>query len=275
MVDFAEMGLYRNVERIQADLQAAGIGPDDPVRPEDLTPYDQYHYEGTAAVDSAAAALSATSDSHLLDVGAGIGGPARYMATRFGCHVTGLDLTAEFCDVARHLTTLLGLEDKVAIEEGDALAMPFADASFDGAFSMNVSMNIVDRAALYQEIHRVLRPGAWLALSEIAKGPGGEVDFPTPWSKTAATSFLSTPEATRTGLEAAGFIVASMHDTKEASLAYGARSRALVERGEKPPHRAVHLIHGDIAKAAAANTARGLEEGCLLPIEILCQKQGA
>ncbi|MGQ0546450.1 MAG: class I SAM-dependent methyltransferase [Betaproteobacteria bacterium] len=107
-------------------------------------------------------------------IGSGIGGPARYFARRFGCQVTGIDLTAEFCEVARHLTRLLGMEDRVRFEPGDALAMPFADASFDGAYSMNVSMNIAGKGAFYREVRRVLKPGAWLLLSEVTKGRGGE-----------------------------------------------------------------------------------------------------
>ena len=95
----------------------------------------------------------------LLDIGSGLGGPARYFAQRFGCRVTGIDLTAEFCEVARELTRLLELEDRVTIEHGNALAMPFADARFDGAYSMNVSMNIKDKDRLYREVARVLKPG--------------------------------------------------------------------------------------------------------------------
>ena len=116
--------------------------------------------------------LDASGTDHLLDVGSGIGGPARYMARRFGCRVSGIDLTAEFCEVARHLTSLLGLEERVVLRQGDALAMPFAGAEFDGAWSMNVSMNIADKRALYREIHRVLKPGARLVLSEVRPGAG-------------------------------------------------------------------------------------------------------
>lgn len=260
--------------RLAAALSDDGIDPAHPTI-DTLAPYDQFHGRGLEATTELAEKLDIAATDRILDIGSGIGGPARYMANRFGCHVTGIDLTTEFCDVARYLTNLLCLEDRVFIEQGDALAMPFADGSFDGAYSMNVSMNIADKMALYREINRVLRPAAWLAFSEIAKGPGGEVGFPTPWSKTAETSFLSTPETTRAGLEASGFIVTTMHDTRDASLAFGTRSRAMAERGEKPPHRAVRLIHGDIAATAAANTARGLAAGCILPIEIMCRKPGA
>jgi ubiquinone/menaquinone biosynthesis C-methylase UbiE len=260
------------LERLNAALADDGIDPSHPSI-EALAPYDQFHGRGLEATVELADALEIGAADHILDIGSGIGGPARYLANRFGCRVSGIDLTAEFCDVARHLTRLLGLESRVAFELGDALAMPFADASFAGAYSMNVSMNIADKAGLYHEIHRLLKPGAWLMLSEVARGAGGEPDYPTPWAASAKTSFLSTVEETHRGLTQAGFDVIRSRSTRERALAFGARSRALVERGEKPPHRAVMLIHGDMAPQAMANTARGLAEGRIVPIEVLCRKR--
>jgi SAM-dependent methyltransferase len=137
---------------------------------------------------------------------------------------------------------------------------------------MNVSMNIADKDAFYAEIHRVLRPGGWLVLSELAQGPGGAPDYPAPWALTAESSFLATPAATRTGLEAAGFTVSAMRETTERALAFGQRSRAIVEAGGKPPHRAIGLIHADLAAKMAGNTSRGLAQACLIPIEIFCRK---
>ena len=257
--------------RLEARLREDGA---DPARPtaEALAPYDHFHGRGLEATEDMAGLLQVAETDHILDVGSGLGGPARYMARRFGCRVSGVDLTAEFCDVARHLNALLGLEERVSITHGDALAMPFGDGAFDGAYSMNVSMNIADKRALYREIHRVLRPGAWLVLSEAAQGPGGEPDFPTPWARTAASSFLSTEAETRANLEACGFAIESLRDTTDAALAYGARSRALVEAGGKPSHRAVSLIHGALAEDAAANSARALKERCAVPIELVCRK---
>jgi SAM-dependent methyltransferase len=165
------------------------------------------------------------------------------------------------------------MEERVAFEVGNALAMRFGEATFDGAYSMNVAMNIADKAAFYREIHRVLKPGAWFVLSENVQGQGPEVDYPTPWASSAHTSFLSTPERTRQDLTDAGFDVVRLRDTVAAALAFGARSRALVERGEKPPHRAVILIHGALAPAAMANTARALREGRLIPIDVLARKR--
>lgn len=260
--------------RLNAALADDGADPAHPSM-EALAPYDQFHGRGLEATADVAALVQPGPADHILDIGSGIGGPARYFGRRFGCHVTGIDLTAEFCDVARHLTRLLGMEHQTTFQVGDALAMPFADSSFDGAYSMNVSMNIDDKAAFYREIHRVLKPGAWLVLSEIARGDGAEPDYPTPWARSARTSFLSTPQQTQAGLHDAGFAVIRLQSSLEQARAYGDRSRALVESGQKPLHRAVMLIHGDTAAKAMANIARGLSEGRVVPIEVLARKPGA
>jgi SAM-dependent methyltransferase len=259
-------------ERLHAALAEDGADPHHPSL-DALAPYDQFHGRGLEATIEVADALPIRATDHVLDIGSGIGGPARYFANRFGCRVTGIDLTAEFCDVARELTRALRLDARVDFKLGDALAMPFPSESFDGAYSMNVSMNIADKGALYREIHRVLKPGTWLMLSEIAKGAGDGPDYPTPWAPSAQTSFLASPEATRSGLVAAGFDVVQLRSTREQALAAIARARAMVERGEKPSHRAVALIHGEVAAAAMANTARALADGRLEPIEVLATRR--
>lgn len=259
-------------DRLAAALRDDGVDPNRPTIAA-LAPYDQFHGRGLEATEDVASLLSLLASDHVLDVGSGIGGPARYMADRFGCRVTGVDLTPEFCDVARQLTMLLGLEEAVAFEVGDALTMPFADGSFDAAYSMNVSMNIADKDALYAELFRVLKPGARLVLSEFARGDGAEPDYPLPWAGTAQASFLATQEATRSGLETAGFVIVRMRDTAAESKDFGARSRALVERGEKPPHRSVPLVHGEAAAVMMANSSRAVAEGRTLPVEILARKR--
>jgi SAM-dependent methyltransferase len=258
------------LSRLRASLAADGADPDRPTA-DALAPYDHFHGRGLEATIELADLMPVRAGDHVLDIGSGIGGPARYVATRFGCRVTGIDLTAEFCDVARALTRAVGLNDRIAFEQGNALTMPFADASFDGAYSMNVSMNIADKAGLYREVRRVLRPGAWFVLVEIAQGPAGAPTYPTPWARTAETSFLSTAGETHEGLAAAGFTIVQSRDSVADALAFTARSRALIARGEKPPFHAVYLIHGDLAREMAANGARDLAAGKIIPIEILCR----
>src|SRR5215467_588137 len=212
------------MERLRAVLMAEGIDPEHPTV-DQLAPFDQFHGRGLEATTQAADLVSAKPTDHILDVGSGIGGPARYFAHRFGCRVTGIDLTAEFCEVARVLTRATGLADRIAFEQGNALAMPFPDARFDGAYSLNVSMNIADKAGLYREVHRVLKPGAWFVLAEVAQGPAGEPTYPTPWAKTAETSFLSTPDETRRSLTDAGFTVVRSRDTAADAAEFTARAR--------------------------------------------------
>jgi ubiquinone/menaquinone biosynthesis C-methylase UbiE len=260
----------RLMERLRAALAAEGVDLDHATA-EQLAPFDHFHGRGLEATEQAANLVAAKPSDHILDVGSGIGGPARYFARRFGCRVTGIDLTGEFCETARALTRAVGLADRIAFQQGDALAMPFPDASFDGAFSMNVSMNIADKAGLYREIRRVLRPGAWFVLAEVAQGPGGAPTYPTPWARTAATSFLATPDETHEALAAAGFTIVKSRDTVSDAAEFTARARAMIARGEKPPFQAVYLIHGDLAREMAANGARDLAAARVIPIEILCR----
>lgn len=259
--------------RLRASLVDDGVDPDHPTI-EALAHYDHFHGRGLEATTEIADRLEVASAHHLLDIGSGLGGPARYFAQRFRCRVTGIDLTEAFCAVARQLTRLLALEDRVDFVHGNALAMPFAKDLYDGAYSMNVSMNIRDKDRLYREVGRVLKPGAWLVFSELLRGTGPEPEYPTPWARSAETSFLSTLEDTQRALKGAGFALIDTRMTREENLAFGARSRAIVERGEKPPHRAVQLVHPEIARAAAANTARGVADGRLIPVELFARKQG-
>lgn len=258
--------------RIEAALRADGV---DPARPtiEALAPYDQFHGRGVEATEDLAALVTVRPSDHLLDVGSGLGGPARWMSTRFGCRVTGVDLTPEFCAIAKHLTRATGLEGRVRFEAGSALAMPFDAATFDGAYSMFVTMNIGDKAGLYRELHRVLKPGGWFTLSEIVRGNDGDVAYPLPWAATAAESFLSTVDGTRDGLQSAGFVVEAVRNDLARALDFGRRSRAIVERGEKPPYRANALIHGDIAGVTLRNVARGYQDGSLVPIEVVARRR--
>ena len=261
------------LQRLSAALLDDGVDPERPTM-QALAHYDQFHGRGLEATKELADALDVSASDHILDVGSGIGGPARYLADRFGCRVTGIDLTPEFCEVARVLSALTGLDARVSFEQGDALSMPFVDGQFHGAYSMNVSMNIANKMQFYEEIHRVLRPHGWLVLCELALGPDGGPDYPTPWALTASSSFLVSPAETLAGLESCGFEVVKSRETVAETLAFSARSKAMVERGEKPPHRAVQLIHGELAADAAANTINAIRNARLIPIEVLCRKPG-
>ncbi len=237
----------------------------------DLTPLDHFHGRGAVATAELAAGLEIAAGQHLLDIGCGIGGPARSLAARFGCRVTGIDVTEEFCQVARRLNALVGLEGQVKVEQASALALPFGDAVFDSAYSQNVSMNIADKAGFYGEAWRVLKPGGRLALAELSLGDASDPIYPTPWSDDGTTSFLQTAEQTAATLHAAGFEILSLDDKTPAALeAYRQQREEIARAG--PPKLGVHVIMGESAKVKLRNSTQNVEEGRTRPIDIICRK---
>ena len=144
--------------------------------------------------------------------GSGLGGPARYVARVRHCQVVGTDLTQELCDVATDLTHRVGLGDRVEIRQGDALALPFADGSFDVAWTQHVSMNIAGKAGMYAEMRRVVRAGGRLAFFDPLSGPEQPIRFPVPWAGDPASSALATVAETRDLVAAAGFEIRTWDD---------------------------------------------------------------
>ncbi|HET9814258.1 MAG TPA: methyltransferase domain-containing protein [Xanthobacteraceae bacterium] len=227
--------------------------------PDDLAPVDEFHSGGRNATVRLAQLAQIDGSQRVLDVGCGIGGPSRYLASKFGCQVTGLDLTPEFVALAGMLAQRTRLAEKVTYRQGNALDLPFPDANFDVVWSQNAAMNIADRDCLYGEMHRVLRPGGRLALQEVAAGPGGEPYFPTPWASDKSISFLVAPQSTRAALERVGFRVVAWQDTTQEALEQQmARAKAL-DSGSLPP-LGLHILIGEAFPTVTKNTLRNLQE---------------
>jgi SAM-dependent methyltransferase len=258
--------------RILAALRAAN-GADAPVTVEALSVLDHFHGRGIVATKELVEILKPQPGEHILDIGSGIGGPARWIAAKCGAHVTGVDLTAEFCAAAEALNRATGLEDRVTIKNGSALALPVPDNAFDRAYSQNVIMNIADKPQFYREAFRALRPGGILALSNLCLGRGGDIVYPVPWAETAATSFLATPTEMERDLAAAGFAIVSFRDTSADIMPTQRRNRERMEREGLGP-LGTHLILGERLLQMQINSSRNLEAGLVATIEALARKPG-
>ncbi len=264
MADIADTGHYDSDGlngRLMAALAESGLSGRR-LSPAELAPLDQFHTRGMAATVELAAAAGIAAQDTVLDVGSGLGGPSRYLAAAFGCTVVGIDLTPSFVEAATMLSELTGLTDTVRYQCADALAMPFADASFDVAWSQHVAMNIADRPRLYAEIHRVLKPGGRFAVYDVVAGSGEALHFPVPWSRGPDTSFLLRPEAMREALEQQGFQVREWVDRTVDGIAWVRQQQeARAKAGIAKPMLGLHLAMGPNFPAMSANLGRNLLEG--------------
>ncbi|HET8728913.1 MAG TPA: methyltransferase domain-containing protein [Alphaproteobacteria bacterium] len=259
-------------EAILAGLRAMGRDPGAPT-PDDLAAVDEFHIGGREATEDLAAQLDLKTGMALLDIGCGIGGAARVIAGRYGAHVTGIDLTPEFIAVATTLTARVGLADKVEHRVASALALPFADGSFDAATMLHVGMNIEDKGRLCAEVARVLRPGGRFAIYDVMRTAEGDPDFPVPWATTAATSFLDTPLAYRRALGDAGFEVVAERDRGAFALDFFRRMQARIAESGPPP-LGIHILMGPEARTKIANVIAAVERGILAPREMIGQRRG-
>ena len=251
----------------------AGPGaPDGRAGPDDLMGVDEFHMGGRAATDSWPA-NSPSPGTRLLDIGCGIGGPARFLAARYGCVLTAIDLTPEFIEAGTALTRMTGLSDKVSLRVGSGTDLPFDAAAFDAAMLIHVGMNIADKQALFIEVARVLRPGGRFAVYEAMRTGAGDLFFPLPWADSSATSFVASPEDYRRLLEEADFAVSS----RPICARWRSRCSASSTPGSHPasplPPLSLPLIMGAEAPRRIGNLVALLQAGHVAPIRIMAQRR--
>jgi SAM-dependent methyltransferase len=232
---------------------------------DDLAPADHFHGGGKPASERLARLAAPPAGARVLDVGGGLGGPARMLAVQYGCRVTVLDLTESYVRAGELLTERLRLGDRVDHRVGDALALPFPDGAFDMVWTQNSGMNIADKERLYAGFHRVLRPGGLLAFQEPMAGPAGPPLFPLMWARDASQSFLRSPAEMRALLEGAGFRVRAWVDvTDEFSVATPVAAL--------PPYAVAKLVMGDRLEAIMETGQRNRDERRLLSIHAVCDR---
>ena len=240
---------------------------------DDLAPVDEMHTLGREATANIASLLNLQPNSHVLDVGSGIGGPSRYLASKFGCRVTGLDLVEEYCRVADSLAKRVKLDKLLTYRQGDATQIPFEDGAFDVVWTQHASMNIADKKRLYSEMHRVLKPGGGkLAIYDIFKGnsssdmdASSSIHFPVPWATDPSISHLISGEETRKLLKegVAGFKELAWEDKTESVIDWVKQmmKRAQQTSGGGPPPLGLHVIGGPQWSEMVKNALKNLEEG--------------
>ena len=251
-------------------LRAAGRDPD-ALTVEDLAPVDQFHIRGREATLELAHRAGITAGMRALDVGGGLGGPARTLASEFGCTVEVLDFTEEFCRAGDMLTARTGLSNRVSFRHGNALEMAYPDARFDVVWTQHSSMNIADKERLYKEIHRVLRPGGRLALYEIMAGPTSPIHLPVPWARDPSISHLQPPEAIHSLIATTGFTGLSWVDETAAATQWF-QQRLSAMASEDPPPLGLRLLLGPDFGEMLRNQALNLSEGRICVVQAVFER---
>jgi len=242
--------------RILAAIRASGLNPEQRLLPEELGALDHFHTGGLRASRELLEVTQIRAADCVLDIGAGLAGAARLLASAVGCRVDCIEMSLDYCAGAVLLNRLTGLEDRIKVHQGSALDLPFPDGSFDVVWMQNVGMNIGDKRKLYEEISRVLKPGGRYAFQEMAAGNVATSYFPLPWAADPADNFLVAAEEMRSVLGECGFIAELFEDTSDTHL-----SRTVANASPAAPGQLGLAVFVDNLAEKAANARRSLEEG--------------
>jgi ubiquinone/menaquinone biosynthesis C-methylase UbiE len=233
----------------------------------DLATLDEFHVGGIDATREMAAQMELRPGLRLLDVGSGIGGPARHFAAEHGCHVTGIDLTDEFVDVAKSLTRILKLDRLVEFQQASALKLPLEPGTFDRAYMIHVGMNIADKAGVFREVRRVLKTGGLFAVFDILRSSEGSLRYPVPWALDEETSFVADLKTYRDTLQKAGFRIDRERSQKAFAIEFTQRAMSrMAQHG--PPALGLQLLMGEKTQPMIANMLAMMQEGILEPLEL-------
>ena len=263
------------MDRIKQALEKAGFGST-AVKWSDLVTFDQFHVRGLEATKEMAEALKLTSGQNLLDVGSGLGGPARYLAAAHDVHITGIDITPDFVETSNYLSDRAGIADQLTFQQGDATELPFKDEQFDIAYTQHVAMNIENKLKLYQGVHSVLKKGGQFAIYDAIKGNDQPVIYPTPWAREEAISFLSTEKEMNEMLATAGFKIISFTDKTDISKEWFQelrQQREQQQQSQQPPNplNPISILGPEMAPAIG-NFAKNVMDGRVRVVQYIVEK---
>jgi ubiquinone/menaquinone biosynthesis C-methylase UbiE len=256
---------------IETSVSRLGKSVED-VTVDDLAPVDEFHIGSRIATEHLLNQLHFTDQDHVLDVGCGLGGASRYVADKHNNRVTGIDLTPEYIDTGNALCSWVGLDKQVTLHQGSALAMPFDKESFDGAIMLHVGMNIEDKAGLFNEVYRVLRPGATFGIYDIMRMNEGELAYPVPWATESSTSRLATLDQYEQALNEAGFRVSSRNNRRDFALEFFKQMQAKNKANGGPPPLGLHTLMQESTPIKIKNMVDNIAADLIAPVEIIAQK---
>jgi ubiquinone/menaquinone biosynthesis C-methylase UbiE len=272
--DVSEHYAHGALERaIFEALRAAGKNPDR-LTHADLSPVDEFHIGGRQATVDFAEQLAPRPQMYLLDIGCGLGGASRYFATEHGCRVTGIDLTDEYVRVAQALSQRVGLGGQVSYRQGSALSLPFPRRTFDGAYMLHVGMNIADKATVFAEVRRVLKPGASFGIYDVMRESDGAFSYPVPWATTAETNFIETAATYKGLLADAGFEIVKERSRRDFAVEFFRQMRARMAQSGPAP-LGIQILMGATAPQKVANMTSLLDKGIISPTEIVARSPRA
>jgi len=244
----------------------------DTVTVEDLGPVDEFHIGGRAATENLLNQLDISRRDYVLDVGCGLGGAARLVASKYSCHVTGIDLVPEFIETGVVLTSWVKLDRRVTLRQGSALSLPFEGESFTRALVLHVGMNVEDKKRLFGEVSRVLCPGGLLGLYDIMRTGAGEPAYPVPWATDAGMSHLSTREEYGALLADAGFTIEQAADRRAFAVEFFGALKARTQASGGPAPLGLHTLMKESTPVKIANMMAGIVSGVIAPVEIVARK---
>ncbi len=237
-----------------------------------LAGVDEFHIGGRPVTAALAEQLQLSHGLSVLDVGCGLGGTARFLATAYGCMVSGVDITPEYVEVGGKLNRKLGLDGQIELRCASALDMPFEDASFDRVTMLHVGMNISDKDALFSEVSRVTKLGGYALVYDIMCTNAETLAYPVAWAQNEAMSFVAAPECYRRALEANRFELLTETSMRDVAVRFFETIRArLAEAG--PPPLGLHILMGNDAPQKVANMLANVQKGSIAPVLILARRR--
>ncbi|MDO6712744.1 methyltransferase domain-containing protein [Aliiglaciecola sp. 2_MG-2023] len=239
---------------------------------DDLAPVDEFHIGGRLATDHLIDQLKFSKRSHLLDVGCGLGGAARHLASKHESRVTGIDLTSEYVETGNALSGWLNLDEYIRLYHGSALSMPFQDNMFDGGYMLHVGMNIENKTSLFCEIYRVLKPGSAFGVYDVMRQNDGELIYPVPWATESSNSKLATPSQYKKALSDAGFAVSSVNNRGDFAIDFFRQLRAKTQSSSDTSPLGLHILMQDNTALKMKNMIENINNGLVAPVEIIAKK---